>query len=197
VPKTITAGTGDSCPSQMARGVLLEDYPESRSEPTACILSAASETRRVPLPLSEALLRAGLAGPRVSPTESIRNASIQTQLIENYRPIANSLESRIASLHRARQRCYLSSSVKCRSWSTTTAGYRRTPQPCYSKTASNAGLPARTIPLNRWRSGAFRSRLRRSARRPIKATASSFERPADTRQEQPRGRRPAGGTTGP
>jgi len=86
VPKTITAGTGDSYPSQMARGVLLEDYPESPPELTACIPSAASDTHRVPLPLSETLLRTGLAGPRVSATESI-----QTQLIEDYRPIAKSL----------------------------------------------------------------------------------------------------------
>jgi tetratricopeptide (TPR) repeat protein len=96
VPKTITAGTGDSYPSQMARGVLLEDYLESLSELTACIPSATSKTHRVPLPLSEVLLRTGLAGPRVSATESIRSASTQTPLIEDCRPIAKSLECRLA-----------------------------------------------------------------------------------------------------
>jgi hypothetical protein len=51
--------------------------------------------RGVPLPLSEVLKRAGLAGPGVTAIESIQNASVQWQLIEDYRPIAESLESRL------------------------------------------------------------------------------------------------------
>jgi hypothetical protein len=53
----------------------------------------------VPLPLSEVLRQAGLRDERVPATESIRSASVGWQMIEDYRPLAESLEWQLASLH--------------------------------------------------------------------------------------------------
>ncbi|HET9319887.1 MAG TPA: SAM-dependent methyltransferase [Bryobacteraceae bacterium] len=53
----------------------------------------------VPLPLPEFLRQVKLSEERVPATESIRNASVGWQLIEDYRPLAESLEWQLASLH--------------------------------------------------------------------------------------------------
>jgi tetratricopeptide (TPR) repeat protein len=52
----------------------------------------------VPLPLSEVLRQAKLPEERVPATESIRNASVGWQMIEDYRPLGESLEWELASL---------------------------------------------------------------------------------------------------
>jgi len=53
----------------------------------------------VPLPWPEFLRQAKLPEERVPATESIRNASVGWQMIEDYRPLAESLEWQLASLH--------------------------------------------------------------------------------------------------
>lgn len=62
------------------------------------ILTAMSEAHREPAPFSELIIRAGLPATRVSAAEAIGNASAQWQLIEDYTPVAESLECRLATL---------------------------------------------------------------------------------------------------
>ncbi len=62
-----------------------------------------SEALRAPASISDLVTRAGLSGTRVPAAEAIGNASVRWQLIEDYRPIAESLECRLATLQWVRQ----------------------------------------------------------------------------------------------
>jgi len=59
--------------------------------------------RRVPLSIAEVLKRSKLPGQRVAATEAIRSASVRRQLLEDYRPMAESLEWQLASLRWMRE----------------------------------------------------------------------------------------------
>jgi len=58
---------------------------------------------RVPLPLPAMLERIHLAGESVAPAESLRRARVWRQLVEEYQPLAKSLEWQLAGLHWTRE----------------------------------------------------------------------------------------------
>ncbi|MGD0015791.1 MAG: SAM-dependent methyltransferase, partial [Bryobacteraceae bacterium] len=58
---------------------------------------------RVPLPLPVILERIHLAGEAVTPAESLRRACVWRQLVEEYQPLAKSLEWQLAGLHWTRE----------------------------------------------------------------------------------------------
>jgi len=60
-------------------------------------------TNRVPLPLPAVLERVHLAGESVGPAEALRRACVWRQLVEEYQPMAKSLEWQLAGLHWARE----------------------------------------------------------------------------------------------